>query len=780
MKQIVKSKIFIRMIMIELIVMMFVCIGFIKPRNVYVIGPTVNFDPDAYKNASIKYVENASVDALADEKITSDAVIDDISLTPGTYRIKLLYSTDTDMTNFVSVSDDTVGVHMLESSGENMYSGLSNTDFTLWLFESTDDLKITVSYGGTGYCRVDGLQIEETRGFYGIILFSVIVLSFLIDGIFAYAQYDRFYTIPIKKKGIHFGLLLILLFTALPLLQEGISGGGDTTYHLLRIMGIKDGLSAGQFPVRIAPEWLTGYGYADPIFYGPTLLYIGAFFRLIGFSYAATWHLFLFTINLITLLISYYSFKRIFKNDYIGLLCALLYEMSVYRVAAEYITGRLGEVMAMVFLPLILLGFYEVFSRDVKEKSYKRTWIPLTIGFAGLVQTHLLTGEMVGFATIILCIIFIKKVFRKETFVVLLKTVIYTCLVSLWFLVPFADYMLNGNFNISNASARTIQYRGLLVADLIFTFFRGGAQSFHATEGMLDSEPMGFGLALVSTFVIWCLMRFLGRFKYLSKSDLKFGKVSAWIMLSFSVMTLSVFPWDRIQQLNKLTRVLVSSIQFPKRFLSIATVAGIVLVGLVAKEFALAACDSRENAYIYKGFYAWILLGVMCSSIFLVNDIVYNVETYIIYDEKGMGTGYVAGGEYLPYGADSSKYMPHEPYASAGAYVLLYDRDGLKTEILCENVSGEEGLIELPVLYYKGYKAFDEDGGEYEITYTDNYALCVKIPEGAGVYHIYVDFYSPWYWRVAEIVSLISFAGLVTVSIIRKRREHSNEDLKEI
>ncbi len=780
MKQIVKSKTFIRMVIIELIVMLIVCIGFVTPRNVYVVGPAVDFDPDAYKNASVKYVENASIDALAEGELTSDAVIEEISLKPGTYRIKLLYDTDTDMTNFVSVSDDTLGMGMLKSSGEHMYSGLSNTDFTIWLFEGTDDLKLTVSYGGEGYCYIYGLQIEETRGLCGIILFILVILSLLIDGIFLYAQYDRLYTIPVKKKGVHFGLLLILLASSIPLFQERIPGSGDLTYHLLRIMGIKNGLSDGQFPVRIAPEWLSGYGYADPIFYGSTLLYIGAFFRIIGFSYLSAYRMFTFTLNVLTLFISYYSFKRIFKNDYIGLLCTMLYELSVYRISAEYITGRYGELMAMVFLPLLLLGFYEVFSRDVKEESYKRLWIPLTIGFSGLVQTHLLTGEMVGFATIILCIVFIKKVFRKETFTVLLKTVIYTCLVSLWFLVPFADYMLNGNFNISNASARTIQYRGLLVADLIFTFFRSGSQSFHATEGMVNSEPMGYGMALVAAFIIWCLMRFLGKFKYLSKSDLKFGKVSAWIMFSFSIMTLSVFPWDRIQQLNKLTAVLVSSIQFPKRFLSIATVAGIVLAGLLTKEFALAACENKKAVCVYKGFYAGMLLGLMCSSIFLVNDIVYNVGTYIIYDERGMGTGYVAGGEYLPYGADSTKYMPHEPYVSDKLYVHLYNRDGLKTSILCENVSDEEGLIELPVLYYKGYKAFDEEGREYEITYTDNYALCVKIPGGVGVYHVYVDFYSPWYWRVAEAVSLISFAMLVTVSIIRKRREHLNEDLKEI
>ena len=212
MKQIVKSKIFIRMVIIELIVMLLVCIGFIKPTSVYVIGSPVDFDPDAYKNASVNYVENASIDALADEEITMDAVIEGISLTSGTYRIQLFHNTDTDMTNFVDVSDDTLGVHMLESSGEHMYSGLSNTDFTIWLFESTDDLKLTVSYGGEGYCSIDGLQIVETKGFYGILLFTVMVLSLLIDGIFIYAQYDRLYTIPVKKKGIHFGLLLILFF----------------------------------------------------------------------------------------------------------------------------------------------------------------------------------------------------------------------------------------------------------------------------------------------------------------------------------------------------------------------------------------------------------------------------------------------------------------------------------------------------------------------------------------------------------------------------------------
>ena len=74
------------------------------------------------------------------------------------------------------------------------------------------------------------------------------------------------------------------------------------------------------------------------------------------------------------------------------------------------------------------------------------------MAFTGLVQSHLLTGEQVGAFTILLCLLLIKKVFRKETFCSLAKTVIYSVLLSAWFLVPFGDYMLRGDFMIQHVS----------------------------------------------------------------------------------------------------------------------------------------------------------------------------------------------------------------------------------------------------------------------------------------------------------------------------------------
>ena len=156
-------------------------------------------------------------------------------------------------------------------------------------------------------------------------------------------QYDREYSLSVSQKGIHFGLALLLLFSSLPLLQDTMLSSGDLGYHMLRMMGIKDGILAGQFPVRIAPKWQQGYGYASSIFYGETLLYVGALFRLIGFSFITSYRLFLLFINALTILVAYYSFRKIFEDRNIGLLCTVLYTLSVYRLSKTYICGSLGE-----------------------------------------------------------------------------------------------------------------------------------------------------------------------------------------------------------------------------------------------------------------------------------------------------------------------------------------------------------------------------------------------------------------------------------------------------
>lgn len=715
------------------------------------------------KNAVYEYsADNGAVTGTYQQ----DLQIENLSLKPGVYRIQLHYDTDTDMKNFCNVEDDTLEYRMLRSSGEHFYRGLHETDFRIWLLQKSDHLRVTVTYGGEGSYTINGLTIRETNGLAAILLCLILFFSLLADLVYLYAQYDKTYGIGIERKGIHFGLALLLLFSSLPLMQDMILSSGDLGYHMLRMMGVKDGILSGQFPVRIAPEWQQGYGYASSIFYGETLIYVGALIRLIGFSYITSYRLFILFINALTILIAYHSFRKIFEDRYIGLLCTMLYTLSVYRISKTFICGSLGETFGILFLPLIAYGFYRIFTQDITDKEYRFSWIPLTVAFTGLVQSHLLTGEQVGAFTILLCLILWKRVFRKQTFLSLAKTVIYSVLLSAWFLVPFADYMLRGDFVIQHVSGRTIQYRGLYPAHLLFTFFRNGSNVFYSDNGMVDSQPMGLGIALVVTLILWCGMLFFRRTTYLRKEERALGKIAGAFAFLSLWMTLSVFPWDKIQSINEITATLVSSIQFPNRFLTIATVCIVLLAGVIAKEI--------KGQYETKGlqiYFAAMVVMTICSGMYLMNDMLQTTDVYRIYDEKGMGSGYIAGAEYLPYGADASQFWTHDPYAGENVEITDYQKDGIVIEMNCRNHGENTETVELPLLYYYGYRAYDKASGqELTITTSDNFAVCVEVPAGyEGTVH--VAFYSPWYWRVAETVSVLSFVVLTVGVILEKKRE---------
>ena len=747
--QIGKRKTFRRVLLVEILLMLLGIVGLFGRNEVYEYpseGVTVNTGV---------YQDNMT--------------IEHISLKPGLYRIQLHYDTDTNMKNFCIIEDDTVGYRMLRNSGEHLYQGLHETDYPLWLLQKSDNIRVTVTYGGEGSYTITGLTIRETNGLAVIFLFGVVVLSILWNLLYAYVQYDREYSLSVPQKGIHFGLVLLLLFSSLPLLQDAMLSSGDLGYHMLRMMGIKDGILAGQFPVRIAPKWQQGYGYASSIFYGETLLYVGALFRLIGFSYITSYRLFLLFINALTILIAYYSFLKIFEDRYIGFLCTVLYTLSVYRLSKTFICGSLGETFGILFLPLIAYGFYRVFTQDIANKEYRYSWIPLTIAFTGLVQSHLLTGEQVGAFTILLCLILIKKVFRKETFCSLAKTVIYSVLLSAWFLVPFADYMLRGDFTIQNVSGRTIQYRGLYLPNILFTFFRNGYNVFYADNGMAESQPMGMGIALTVALLLWAEMLFFRKTAHLRKEEKALGNIAGGFAVLAMCMCLSVFPWDKIQSLNGITAMLVSSIQFPNRFLTIATLCAVLVAGVVAKEI-----KGQYETHGLQLYFAGMMVLTLCSSIYLMDDMLQTGNSYRIYGEEGMGSGYIAGAEYLPYGADATLFWTHDPYAGEMVAITDYHKDGIKIEMHCQNRGDKTEIVELPLLYYYGYRAYDKiTGQELTITTSDNFAVCVEVPAGyEGT--VQVTFVSPWYWRVAEVVSCLSLLGLIAGVAMEKKRERKN------
>ncbi len=760
--QIEKKRFFKVIVVIELILLLLGIVGLFGKDDIYFFDSqamTTHFGTYSAEQDGV-YVDNSL------GQVGNAVDFANISLPAGVYRVALLYDTDSNMKNRCTVTDASYDYKTLLCNGEHLYAGLHETDFTMWLLTDKDNLTVHSIYEGEGSLTVKGLQITETNALSRMWIFWVLLGSLILNAGILYVQYDKVYSISKKDKNVAFGLALVILFSALPLMMDGMISGGDLVYHLQRIEGIKDGILSGQFPVRIAPEWQQGYGYASSVFYGETILYLAAMLRMIGFSVVGTYRMFLFAVNAATVLVAYYSFRKMFGDKYIGLLCSMVYTLSIYRISKTFICGSIGETFGILFLPLIAYGFWRVFTQDIREKSYQRAWLPLTVGFTGLLQSHLLSCEQVGGFTILLCILLWKKVFRPKTFMVLAKTVIFSSLLSAWFLIPFLDYMVTGDFVIKHVSGRTIQSRGLYPAHLLFTYFESGANVFFADNGMRDSQPIGVGISLLLALTVWIGLLFFRKSKALEQKELVLGKIAAGFGILAMGMSLAIFPWDKIQSLNALTATLVSSIQFPNRFLTIATVCLTIVAGVVAKWVA--------KEYTQKGMavcFAAMTALVSISSVYLMNEMMNNVDTFCVYNEEGMGTGYIAGAEYLPYGADPSLFVHRDPIVEDNIVVEHYEKDALTVEVTCHNTSDREGAMELPLLYYKGYEARDMKTGEPIPIYIGNNSVVgVAVPAGfEGM--IQVTFESRWYWRVAEVISVMAFAGLCVVCFLEKKKE---------
>lgn len=67
---------------------------------------------------------------------------------------------------------------------------------------------------------------------------------------------------------------------------------------------------------------------------------------------------------------------------------SVLYTFATYRLTNLYYRAALGESLAMVFLPLLLWGTYEIFYGQEKK------WFLMVLGVTGVLESHVLSFEM--------------------------------------------------------------------------------------------------------------------------------------------------------------------------------------------------------------------------------------------------------------------------------------------------------------------------------------------------------------------------------------------------
>lgn len=705
---------------------------------------------------------------------TNQLLTEGVSLPAGVYTARLYYDSEQTGGSFGVVADD-VRHRALLSNYVPLFSGIETRECRFYLLKSVDGLRVEVEDEDGVGINVQGVEIIAGTEGSRVFLFWVVVLGTLTNSLAVLYLYQKKYTVPAMTHVVLFGVPLLALVASLPAMVDYNITGADFGFHLMRIEALTKHICQGEFFSRIESLWLSGHGYANSVFYGDTFLLVPSLLQIIGFSIDSAYRMYIIAVNLATACLAYVCFAKCFRSREIGMFGCVLYTLAPYRLYNIYNRAAVGEYTAMIFLPLLAWGFYRIYSEDPDQKGYLWNWVIPMLGFSGLIQSHVLTCEMAGVCVILLCVILWKKTFQRNTFLVLATTVIMTVLVNAWFLVPFLDLMASDKYYFSNNANALIQNRGVLLAQLFYTLQAAGSSSRFAETGMVDTEPIGIGAALMICVLVWLGVLFKYKRDSLSDGQRKERKAANVALLLGCIMlgmSTCYFPWDFLSTHSRLLASLVGSLQFPTRLTGMATMC-MTMVACVVGIWML-----REQYSFVSGKTILVCIGLVAlvSGTYHVNDVLLSKDGILrLYSPEGMGHSVILGAEYLPFDASTEHMSYHEPVPGDGVLISGYEKDGLTVNAYLETEQTENSVgdayVEFPLLYYKGYSAkVVETGESISVEKGNNADVRVVLPEGfSGM--VQVKYSGMWYWHLAEAISILSCAGTVLWYVLRKQRE---------
>lgn len=690
-------------------------------------------------------------------------------LKKGVYEVQIEYDTNAEQVS--RVSSEKAGYRRLYGNAvslrpSNMQKEVSYR-FMLW--DKVDDLKVEILYTGAGMLSVEKVRVVHTRQEYSMGIFFVVLFSVLAGALFYFGRQCEKKNFGREERKILFGLTVIFLLSCSNLMIDYFHSGDDMMFHANRVEGIAREWMNGNFPARLESYCMYGMGYPMSIMYPEVFLWPAALLRVIGFDLAFCMKGEYIFINLLTTLLSYFSFKNIFKDRQIGLWGSAVYTLSLYRLYNIYDRAAVGEFIAMTFLPLICWGLNRVFAENEDIVRDRKTVLLLAFGYTGVLYSHVLSVEFVVFFTVILCILFWKRFFRKSTFFAFLRAAFWAVGLSLWFLIPFLDYSLGANLNVFEVG-HPIQILGLYPTQLFWFFPRKGESPYMYTSGMyrVRAYSMGASLAVVFFYFIYRKIKGVNGKKLHEYQEYPKIKAAAIMGGLAMFMSLNIFPWDTIIEFSEGIRKVVYSIQFPYRFLVMVTIS-LSFLGCGM----LAVLKKGRGGRGGKCFAVSVLILAVLGSSFYLNDEIHQYSWSDFREAATMGSAMIGGGEYLPAGTEVSDLPYTEIALGEGVVLGDYGKENTHVEFQCINESKSESFVECNLLYYPGYEAKVKGTGEtLEIVSGENNVLRVKIPvafEG----NVIVDFVGKGYWKIGNMISAVSWLGVFyfgMISYYKKRK----------
>lgn len=756
------------LLIIELVAVIACLVLFLVPKAHY------TFNADAFEYENGVYIEGlfdvTQPGVYVDNSIAQEAqIITPVAdLHPGSYRIYLRYLTSDHNNTFTAMSDYNTTPVVTQRQNWSLgviedASGYKEIRLDTW--QRVTGYRISYNFTGNGYLYAYGLDIVETNWWKIEALLIVLLLSLLVD-IFLYLKETR----DEKELFTYIYALVLALFASLLAFTPFLTGGHDSGYHIGRMEALSQAISQGNLPLRVSNYWLEGKGYASSLFYCDLFLFPAAFIMSLGASLQAAWKIYFVMVNTITAFVGLYCFKRIVKSRTGALLALTLYMLSAYRLSCMYVRFSVGDYSAQMFLPLVLYGLIHIYE-DCEESesilaSLKRA-LPFTLGVSGLVLSHIQTTLMTAIFMVGFLIINWKKTFKKNVIVRLFCALAEVLILNAWFIFPFLELL--GGLKVAGEAGTEGRYRanGAYLWQLFNLFPYGGGESYPIFESFGNNfvAEMPFTIAPAALGVFGYLaVRLSGFVKRASANDgdvRKADKIMVGALVGM-LMTTHLFPWDFVEQLTPTTGLITQTLMCPWRFLGISWTLASALSGML---YVFLVKD-KECLSRFATLFASVAIVVSSvgAGYFMTTRGSEGAWSYL-YDDDSFEGASVMGGEYLPAKFVAETFMANEPVSGDGVSISDWSRNEKDVCVTLANVSGTDSYVDVPFLYYMGYRAVDLNTGKALLTSSGDIGL-VRVTVPAGFDGSISAFYKePGYWRIYEIMSLLAVVLLVAYGI---------------
>lgn len=702
--------------------------------------------------------------------VASRELVNTVNLEKGSYEITVTYSTEK-ATTLNCLMQTVYGSDYADSV--SLLTEMNQKTFDLMLYHDVTEFYLQVA---EPTLDIQKIVVRETAQWHRM-LYTILVFVIVVIDMYIYQKDKRWWSsLGVEKKTVILAVLAIGLFSSLPLFTNYLINGADLSFHLMRIEGIAEGLSNGTFPVKMQSLWINDYGYPVSIMYGDLLLYIPALLRLCGFTLQTVYKMYVVGINILTAATAYCCGKKISDNYKIGLLMSAVYTLTGYRLSSTIYRASIGEVTALAFFPIVVLGLWQVFQEENKDKL-KQSALLLIVGYTGLLESHLLSFEMMILFSALYCVanwkLFVKRI------PILVKTALVTIGLNLFYLVPFLEYMLKQNLHVVQRESENMQMYGLFIPQLFQSYaYEGDGYGFMApvSKGTSGEFVMGAGIVFAIFIVLYVWMCMVHRKKLeemYGEREYKNMRSVFWMMVIAAFMMTYIFPWETLRNMPKVGNLLVP-FQFPMRFTVMMLSFGILLGAYVLKNLKFLVNDNVRVAITASTL---LLAAIQFLS---YSDLMLTVATPIkVTSHTGLDTqGAVIGAEYVIENTYTYLANEDEPTAEEGVLIRTYSNDDGIIRISVENKTGKESYVKIPKYAYRGYQAKDMATGYGMSLWHDYQNVMMVILPADYSGEIAISFESPIYWRIAEVISLmIVIVGIVIyLRDVRKRKAEKFSD----